>query len=98
MKVKEIKAKNLKTKKFIDEQVSDIRMAVGRGSPSARFRRRGLLGRDGPGAPALAKDSRPISSTTASCGKTNRRRWQPSSKRWAYPSRSSTPGNSFSMP
>jgi GMP synthase (glutamine-hydrolysing) len=31
MKVKEIKAKNLKTKKFIDEQVSDIRMAVGKG-------------------------------------------------------------------
>ena len=31
MKVKEIKAKNLKTKKFIDDQVSDIRKAVGKG-------------------------------------------------------------------
>ena len=31
MKIKEIKAKNLKTKKFIDEQVSDIRKAVGKG-------------------------------------------------------------------
>ena len=31
MKVKEIKAKNLKTKKFIDDQVSAIRKAVGKG-------------------------------------------------------------------
>jgi GMP synthase (glutamine-hydrolysing) len=31
MKVKEIKAKNLKTKKFIDDQVSDIQKAVGKG-------------------------------------------------------------------
>ena len=31
MKVKEIKAKNLKTKKFIDDQVSYIRKAVGKG-------------------------------------------------------------------
>lgn len=31
MKAKEIKAKDLKTKKFIDEQVSDIRKAVGEG-------------------------------------------------------------------
>jgi GMP synthase (glutamine-hydrolysing) len=75
MKIQEIKAKDLKPKKFIDEKVREIREIAGDGIAISAL----SGGVDSSVVTALAhrrwgKSSRPTSSITGSCARESRRR------------------------